>query len=64
MAGGNPMGEKSDGVNIAEFVLYNTDRIDQFEDKAGFTPWKENYKDFGFRVSDVGSTRFDINTTI
>jgi hypothetical protein len=43
MAGGNPMGEKSDGVNIAEFVLHNTDRIDQFEDKAGFTPWKEKY---------------------
>ncbi len=56
MAGGNPMGEKSDCVNIAEFVLYNTDRIDQFEDKAGFTPWKENYRDFGFRVSKVGST--------
>jgi alpha-L-rhamnosidase len=43
MSGGNPMGEKSDGVNIAEFVLHNTDRIDQFEDKAGFTPWKEKY---------------------
>jgi hypothetical protein len=22
-------------------VLYSSDRIDQFEDKAGFTPWKE-----------------------
>jgi hypothetical protein len=46
MAGGNPVGEKSDGVNIAEFVLYNTDRIDQYEDKAGFTPWKESNKTF------------------
>jgi hypothetical protein len=46
MAGGNPVGEKSDGVNIAEFILYNTDRIDQYEDKAGFTPWKEDNKTF------------------
>lgn len=46
MAGGNPMGEKSDGVNIAEFVLHTTDRIDQVEDKAGFTPWRENTKTF------------------
>ena len=46
MSGGNPIGEKSDGVNIAEFILYNTDRIDQAEDKAGFTPWKENNKTY------------------
>ncbi len=32
---------KPEGVKVAEFVLYSTDRIDQFEDKAGFTPWKE-----------------------
>lgn len=32
---------KPEGVNLAEFVLYSSDRIDQFEDKAGFTPWKE-----------------------
>jgi len=37
-AGGPP---KSDGVNVAEFVLYTTARIDQVEDKAGFSPWKE-----------------------
>ncbi|GAB3712906.1 hypothetical protein GCM10027592_51750 [Spirosoma flavus] len=35
---------KSEGVNVAEFVLYNTDRIDQFEDKAGFTPYREDTK--------------------
>ncbi len=46
MLGGNPAGEKSDGVNIAEFILYNTDRVDQIEDKAGFTPWKENNKTY------------------
>ncbi|MDX2247992.1 MAG: glycosyl hydrolase [Bacteroidia bacterium] len=32
---------KPDGINVAEFVLYSTDRIDQFEDKAGFSPWTE-----------------------
>jgi hypothetical protein len=29
------------GVNVAELVLHTVDRIDQFEDKAGFTPWRE-----------------------
>lgn len=28
-------------ADIAEFNLFNTDRIDQFEDKAGFDPWRE-----------------------
>ena len=28
-------------ADVAEFNLFNTDRIDQFEDKAGFDPWKE-----------------------
>jgi hypothetical protein len=28
-------------VNVAEFTLHMSDRIDQFEDKAGFDPWKE-----------------------
>jgi len=50
---GNPFGglmgnanapAKSDGVHVAEFVLYNTARIDQVEDKAGFSPWRENGK--------------------
>jgi hypothetical protein len=41
MMGGSMEAPKPEGVNVAEFVLYNTDRIDQFEDKAGFTPWKE-----------------------
>ncbi len=38
---GLPSQTKPDGVNVSEFVLYNTDRIDQIEDKAGFSPWKE-----------------------
>lgn len=32
---------KPQNADVAEFVLYNTDRIDQFEDKAGFDPWRE-----------------------
>ena len=28
-------------ADVAEFNLFNTDRIDQFEDKAGFDPWRE-----------------------
>ncbi len=43
MMGGASAGPaKSDGVNVTEFVLYNTGRIDQWEDKAGFSPWKES----------------------
>lgn len=53
MFGGNPVAEKPDGVNVAEFVLHNTDRIDQFEDKAGFTPWKEDIKTFIPQNADV-----------
>lgn len=39
---GGPTGElKPAGVDISEFVLHTVDRVDQFEDKAGFTPWPE-----------------------
>ncbi|QMU28362.1 glycosyl hydrolase [Adhaeribacter radiodurans] len=41
MAGGKVEPPKTEGVNVAEIVLHNTDRIHLFEDKAGFTPWKE-----------------------
>ncbi|MEB2782885.1 glycosyl hydrolase [Algoriphagus sp. C2-6-M1] len=55
---GAPMEEpKPDGVNVAEFVLYTTSRIDQIEDKAGFSPWSENgelaSKDFENGSSDA-----------
>lgn len=46
MFGANTGPAKSDGVNVAEFVLYTSDRIDQVEDKAGFTPWKEDTKSY------------------
>ncbi|CAH0994365.1 hypothetical protein EMA8858_00474 [Emticicia aquatica] len=35
---------KPSGTNISEFVLFNTSRIDQAEDKAGFSAWKEEGK--------------------
>ncbi len=44
---------KPKGIDIAEIVLHNTDRIDQFEDKAGFTPWKEDTKTFMPQNADV-----------
>lgn len=64
MFGGNPQGTKSDGIDIAEFVLYPTDRIDQFEDKAGFTPWKENLPSFRETAQDIIAPRdvFDISS--
>ncbi|MEB2777914.1 glycosyl hydrolase [Algoriphagus sp. D3-2-R+10] len=62
---GAPMEEpKPDGVNVAEFVLYTTSRIDQIEDKAGFSPWSENgelaLNDFGSGHTDA----IDINQVI
>lgn len=33
---------KPEGTDIAEFVLHASDRIDRFEDKAGFAPWRED----------------------
>ncbi len=42
MTGGSAEPGKPTGVPIAELVLYNTDRVDLFEQKAGFSPWKES----------------------
>lgn len=39
---GLPQQEKPDGVQVAEFQLYTSSRIDQVEDKAGFSPWPED----------------------
>lgn len=40
--GGEMFKKESDGVNVSEFNLFTTDRVDQVEDKAGFSPWKES----------------------
>lgn len=42
MTGGSQEVPKPEGVPVAEIVLHNTDRIDLFEEKAGFAAWKEN----------------------
>lgn len=39
---GAPMPTKPDGVPVAEFELFQADRIDRFEGKAGFMAWQEN----------------------
>ena len=52
MFGGSTTIPKPDGVNVAEAVLYTTDRIDQIEDKAGFTPWKEGNEIYTKTYSD------------
>ncbi|GAB3318407.1 hypothetical protein GCM10027299_09870 [Larkinella ripae] len=63
MMGGSAGEAKSEGVNVAEFVLYNTDRIDQFEDKAGFTPWKEGTKTFQPATADAIPTENVLDLT-
>jgi hypothetical protein len=55
MAGMKPEPPKPMGVDIAEFNLYTTDRIDQVEDKAGFTPWKEDNKSFLAQNADAST---------
>lgn len=41
MMGGRAETPKPQGVPVAELVLYNTDRVDLFEQKAGFSAWRE-----------------------
>ena len=42
MTGGSAEPGKPKGVPIAELVLHTTDRVDLFEQKAGFSPWSES----------------------
>jgi alpha-L-rhamnosidase/Glycosyl hydrolases family 2, sugar binding domain len=48
---------KPSGTNISEFVLFNTSRIDQAEDKAGFSAWKEDGKLSGAENVEAISTQ-------
>ncbi len=50
---GVPANKKPSGVEVAEFVLHTSSRIDQAEDKAGFTPWKENTKTYISQNTDA-----------
>jgi hypothetical protein len=61
--GGSGEPPKPDGVNVAEFVLHPTDRIDQFEDKAGFIPWKEDNLTFLGKNADAIATEQVIDLT-
>ncbi len=60
---GMPPKTDPDGVNVSEYVLHNSSRIDQFEDKAGFSPWKENAKTTVLSVTDAISTEGVIDLT-
>jgi hypothetical protein len=42
MMGGRAEPGKPQGVPVAELVLHTTDRVDLFEQKAGFSAWKES----------------------
>ncbi|GAB3038785.1 glycosyl hydrolase [Spirosoma pulveris] len=42
LMGGEDKPGKPEGVNVAELILHNTDRIDKVEEKAGFSPWWED----------------------
>jgi alpha-L-rhamnosidase len=63
MAGMKPEPPKPMGVDVSEFVLHTTDRIDRLEDKAGFTPWKEDTKTFLAPNADAISTNEVVDIT-
>lgn len=54
---------KPSGTNITEFVLFNTSRIDQAEDKAGFSAWKEDGKLSGAENIDAIPTQDVVDLT-
>ncbi|WP_221393403.1 glycosyl hydrolase [Dyadobacter sp. NIV53] len=70
---GNPFAEmfgaggqgtpKPEGVQVAEIVLHNTDRVDLFEEKAGFSPWKENTHSLVKKDADAIPTKDVIDLT-
>lgn len=51
------------GVEVAEFELFTSDRIDQFEDKAGFSPWREDTATYIPINAKVTETNNVINLT-
>jgi alpha-L-rhamnosidase/Glycosyl hydrolases family 2, sugar binding domain len=63
MFGIKPEPPKPLGVDVAEFALYTSDRIDRLEDKAGFTPWKEDTKSFLAPNADAIPTESVIDLT-
>lgn len=63
MMGMPTTGLKPSGTNISEFVLFNTSRIDQAEDKAGFSPWKEDGELAGANDVEAISTQDVVDLT-
>ena len=43
---GAPPPSEPEGVDVAEFMLYASNRIDRFEDQAGFSAWIEDTNTF------------------
>ncbi len=60
---GAPADAKPAGTNISEFVLFNTSRIDQAEDKAGFSAWKEDGKLSGAENIEAIATQDVVDLT-
>ncbi len=60
MMGGSTETPKPVGVQVAEFVLYNTDRIDKAEDKAGFLAWREDTKSYISASADIVEEVIDL----
>lgn len=63
MAGINAGEPKPEGIRIGEWVLHATERIDQVEDKAGFSPWKESTTYFQPAGLDAISSAQVLNLT-
>ncbi len=63
LGGGSPTEVKPDGVEIAEFVLHPTERIMRFEEKAGFSPWKETTPTFMPQGTDAIPTEGVVDLT-
>ncbi|MEO6286515.1 MAG: glycosyl hydrolase [Dyadobacter sp.] len=63
MFGGAQGTPKPEGVNVAEIVLYNTDRVDLFEEKAGFVPWKESTHSLIRKDADAIPTKDVVDLT-
>lgn len=63
MMGGNAQPGKPQGVPVAELVLHNTDRVDLFEQKAGFIPWKESTHSLVKSNADAIPTRDVVDLT-
>ena len=63
MFGGGGGDAEPEGVEVAEFVLHPTDRIDQFEDKVAVTPWREDTPTYRAGSADAISSSDVIDLT-